>query len=248
MILRRRVRSTGTPVYTTRLIMAKPIVIGDKFGRWTVVGESSRRTHGREWLCICECGAEKSVQQVRLNWGRSKSCGCWANELVSKANRTHGDAHSPEHEAWSQMIARCTNPNSRSYKNYGGRGIEVCSEWMASYESFLRDMGRRPHPKMSIDRIDNDNGYFPGNVRWATWKQQERNKRNNHLLVCNGKTATIAEWSEITGIPFPTIKGRLRRGWTEEKALTIPPQHIGYEVAMNHWAEKRKLHSTRDGD
>jgi hypothetical protein len=119
------------------------------------------------------------------------------------------------------MRDRCYNPNHISYANYGGRGISVCERWRERFEHFFADMGMRPGPEYSLDRIDNDGNYEPGNVRWATQKEQGNNRRRNHLVTWGQSTHTIAEWEEITGINRDTIWSRLfKQGWSPERALS----------------------------
>ena len=132
---------------------------------------------------------------------------------------------STEFISWSQMIQRCCNPNNRAYQDYGGRGIFVCVEWLKSFSSFLLHIGMRPGPGYTVDRIDNDRGYEPGNVRWATWKEQQRNRRGNRLLTFRGETHCIIEWAEITGLRKSTIRERLHRGWSIDLTLTVPAVH-----------------------
>lgn len=200
---------------------------GRVFGRYTVEGDP-RRAHQREttWACVCSCGTRTRVSSHCLTAGLSRSCGCLAAEVTGDRSRTHGesghDKRAAEYRVWLGMKGRCLNPKSPGYPGYGGRGITMCARWQGSYETFLADMGRRPSPKHSLDRIDNDKGYEPGNCRWATQREQERNKRSNRRVTFRGKTQTVTEWAEETGINFHTIKGRLNRGWSPEKALTTP--------------------------
>lgn len=119
------------------------------------------------------------------------------------------------------MIARCCNPKSQVYENYGGRGITVCERWLESFENFFADMGVCP-TGLSIDRIDNDGPYSPENCRWATDKEQGRNKRTCRFLEMNGERLPLSEWAERLGIPENTIRNRLRRGWSDERTLTEP--------------------------
>jgi len=116
------------------------------------------------------------------------------------------------------MRNRCNNPNAIPYAHYGGRGIRVCAHWQL-FKNFFADMGPRPSPKHTLDRIDNDKGYEPGNCRWATRKEQARNRSTSHLVQAFGQTLTLAEWSEKTSINQTTIRGRLKRGWAPERAL-----------------------------
>jgi hypothetical protein len=132
--------------------------------------------------------------------------------------RTHGMRNSPENEAWHAMKQRCNNPKSQAYKNYGGRGIQVCPEW-ASFEAFYRDMGPRPSPKHSLERIDNERGYEAGNCRWATLIEQHQNTRYSRFLEFGGETKACAEWCRELGIKPSTLCDRLKRGWSDEMAL-----------------------------
>jgi len=136
-------------------------------------------------------------------------------------NQTHGMSSSPEYRAWRTMISRCKNPNASAYKNYGGRGISVCQRWVESFENFLSDMGRRPSG-LSIDRINNDGNYEPGNCRWATRTEQARNSRMAKPLTFRGETMCFSAWAERTGIHWLTLYKRIKRGWSVEKALVTP--------------------------
>jgi hypothetical protein len=158
------------------------IAIGDKFGRLTVtdVGGFRLRPNGKKrrlWRCACSCGHEKTVLQDNLIKGTSTSCGCLHVELLVERCTTHGHAGpTPEYRTWQAMRNRCTNQHCDKFKHYGGRGIRVCERW-DSFENFLADMGLRPSDKPTLDRINPDGNYEPGNCRWATWKQQRHNRR-----------------------------------------------------------------------
>jgi hypothetical protein len=130
--------------------------------------------------------------------------------------------YAPEYAIWNNLIARCTNPNNSRYARYGGRGIVVCERWAADFVNFLADMGRRPSPAHSIDRIDNDCGYGPDNCRWATRKEQCRNRSSSRFLEFRGEAKTSAEWAEDLGIGQSTLHFRLKQGWSVERALTQP--------------------------
>lgn len=129
--------------------------------------------------------------------------------------------NSPEYTAWVNMRGRCLNPNNAGYKNYGGRGIMVCTRWKA-FTAFYADMGPRLLPSLTIDRINNDGDYEPGNCRWATQKQQRRNARSNHHLTFHGETMCMSEWEERLGMNPSVLSSRIRRGWNVERALTEP--------------------------
>lgn len=138
----------------------------------------------------------------------------------------HGEARdvgrTPEYRAWSEMRGRCYRRSHHKFHNYGGRGITVCDAWRGSYAAFLAHLGRRPSPDHSVDRIDNDGPYAPGNVRWATRGEQARNRRPNALLTAFGRTQCLVEWAEQVGLGASTIAMRLRSGWDVERALSQP--------------------------
>jgi hypothetical protein len=139
----------------------------------------------------------------------------------------HGSARAgkktPEFKIWCGMRNRCQNPNEPAYRYYGGRGIRVHPEWDRDFAAFLRDVGPRPSPAHSLDRIDGDGHYEPGNVRWATPAQQANNKRNNRRLTFDGESLTVGEWARRMGAPVDRIWSRLRQGWSVERILKEPP-------------------------
>ncbi len=180
---------------------------------------NSRCGHSR-WLCKCDCGKIVIVIGKHLVSSHTRSCGCLQKEKVTR----HGHTifrKSPTYLSWDHMIQRCVNSRLRQYGDYGGRGIKVCERWM-KFENFLEDMGESPGHGYSIDRTDNDKGYYKSNCKWSTRKEQARNRRNNRMITFNDKTKCISEWSEETGINANTIRSRLKAGWSIEKTLTTP--------------------------
>jgi hypothetical protein len=188
-------------------------IVGQKFGRWTIVEPAPRHpvSNKKRFICRCDCGTVKVVRSDAL--ASTRSCGCLAREMASARRRPDGcESQTPEYAAWRRAIDRCTNPNNKKYKYYGGRGIKVCARWMESYEAFLADVGRKPSPELSIDRIDNDGDYEPGNVRWGTSEQQNNNRRSHRIFVeVAGTKVPLAKIARSSGLPYSRILNRLRR-------------------------------------
>lgn len=145
----------------------------------------------------------------------------YGDPLFTK-NQTHKLSHTPEYWILAGMKRRCYNKNEKAYRNYGGRGIKVCDRWLNSFEAFLEDMGKRPSNKYSIERIDVNKDYKPGNCIWATDMEQANNTRANHKITINGITKNLMEWQRQFSMPNSTFQNRIKRGWTVEKALTTP--------------------------
>ena len=188
---------------------------GQRFGRLTVLHRASNKGALVAWHCRCDCGGALDVRGRALVTGNTQSCGCFRQERKTR----HGMARSPEYRAWQDMNQRCSNPNSQRWDRYGGRGIE-CR--FTSFEQFLAEIGPRPSPRHSVDRIDNEGHYEPGNVRWALSKPQQRNLSTNHLLTWQGRTQCVSAWAEELGMKRDALWGRLRRGWSIERALSQP--------------------------
>lgn len=201
---------------------------GRVFDRLTVLRRAPNHDGRVAWTCHCVCGKECVGLAILLRTGMKRSCGCLHSEVTAARNTKHGAAKrgevTSEFAIWSGMISRCYDPKTTRYPQYGGRGIAVCDEWRTDFAAFLAHVGPRPSSKHSIDRIDNDRGYEPGNVRWATMKEQCRNRRNNHYITIGTETMALAAWLERMGMSEPSYRYRKSKGWTDEKVLTTPPR------------------------
>lgn len=188
---------------------------------------SDARTESRVAIACLVCGQTRRVKPSVLADGRGKYC---SKACQGIGRRTHGETidqanPSPEYRTWTGIKTRCLNPNDRGYPRYGGRGITICDRWRDSFEAFLADVGRRPSPAHSIDRINNDRGYEPGNVRWTTADVQSRNRRTVVRITYGEKTMTLHDWGVEIGISASTLKQRLRLGWSVERAFTTPARN-----------------------
>ena len=195
---------------------------GDKYNRLTAVRFDHQNKHGSQfWLFRCSCGNEKVIEVNSVKRNLTKSCGCLKREQNKRGMaRKHGMRYTREYGIWTDMKSRCLNKNRSKYKSYGARGIEICKRWM-KFENFYKDMGKAPEGK-SLDRIDNNGNYEPSNCRWATRIQQANNTRRNHFLTYNGKTMTIAQWTDEVGITYMVLWSRINKyGWSIEKALSV---------------------------
>lgn len=193
------------------------LVAGVTEGRWTLLEEAP--VHW--WVCRCTCGTIRTLRASELRAGKTKSCGC-LRPKTNAALRTHGQSTTKLYKVWNAMRRRCTDENDPAYKFYGGRGITVAPTWAVSFEAFYADVGPPPFQGASLDRIDNEKGYAPGNVRWATKKEQQRNMRSNHFLTYAGRTLSVSAWSEEKGIKKETLFKRIRLGWPDDKVLGTP--------------------------
>lgn len=197
------------------VIMAVKNLTGKKFGRLTVIERDlsidSRKAH---WVCKCDCGNIKTIRSDSLQ-SQTKSCGCLQKEkakiTVSK-NHSHKESHTHLHNTWLGIKKRCLNPNDKRYSSYGGRGIKVCEEWLASYETF-RDWARNNGYKegLTIERIDVDGNYEPSNCKWIPFNKQANNRRTTIWIEYNGKRQSLMEWSKELGIKYGTLHSRYYR-------------------------------------
>lgn len=191
-------------------------LIGMRFGRLCVVDEAGRDKYGRKlWSCKCDCGEKTIATGQMLKSGNKKSCGCLSKEVLISRNFKHGlcsgESVHPLFSVWADMQRRCNNPRCAEYKNYGGRGISICSRWKR-FDNFVTDMGERPGEDYSIDRIDNNGNYEPENCRWATKVEQCNNTRRNKFYFYKGEMRTIATISRMAGLPYSSVRKKLMRG------------------------------------
>lgn len=198
-----------------------------RFERLLVITYAHSKNKTIYWQCLCDCGTTVVVRGGDLKSGKTKSCGCLHKEIMAKQNVVHGYARrfnqcEPLYVAWRNMKRRCLNSSSPGWENYGGRGIKVCDRWLDSFENFAFDMGPHPGKGYSLERIDNNGDYTPENCKWATRKEQSRNRRANKLLTYQGETLPISVWAERIGVKENTIFSRLRYGWSIEETLSKP--------------------------
>lgn len=225
---------------------------GKRFGRLTVLDFAFIKKRRAYWRCLCDCGNKTATRGISLTRGDTRSCGC----LRTERNTKHGMSESPEYRSWQAMLDRCRRKGNIAYKHYGARGITVCAGWQ-EFKNFIADMGHKPSSKHSIDRIDNDGGYWCGhceeciesghqpNCRWATTKQQMRNMRNNRMLTHGGRAMCVKDWAIFLGVDPRRLHQRLTRGWSVEKTLTTPIgptrrmlTHRGKTQSVTDWASE----------
>jgi hypothetical protein len=193
---------------------------GQVFDRLNVVEFAGKDKYGKPlWSCRCICGEEIVVSSNSLRSGSTKSCGCSNGNITHGHTRIKNNNNKRTYTTWCNIIQRCNNPNSSKYEIYGKRGIKVCEMWM-KFENFLEDMGEAP-PGLSIERINNNKNYEPGNCRWATNKEQSNNRRSNRVIEYNGELHNLTQWSDILDINYGTLKNRLNN-WSVERAFTYP--------------------------
>jgi hypothetical protein len=204
-------------------------IIGNRYGKLTVVEFSHRLKYRMFWICECDCGVVKKIDAEGFLSGKTKSCGCLQKKPAAGFKSTHGEAYknkTKEYMIWASMKGRCLCATNKAYKDYGGRGIMICDRWLR-YENFLSDMGRSPGKDYSIDRKDNDGNYEPSNCFWATRTHQNNNKRNNRNISYTGEVKTLAQWSTHLCIKYQTLHSRLNHlGFSIERAFTKQSPHI----------------------
>ena len=206
---------------------------GREFGLLTVISRYIDESRNRPlWVCRCLCGGTAICLSENLRQGASTSCGC--KKVKANKERGHGFSKTPTYKIWKAMKERCYRPSAINFPDYGGRGISVCDRWKDSFQNFLADMGERPSKKHSIERKDNNGNYCKENCVWAQKIQQIRNRSNTLTLLCRGETRPIAEWAEISGVPYNIIRQRIHLlGWNAERAIFTPQR------PMRNWRKER---------
>ena len=197
--------------------MKRVDLTGQRFGRLTVVKPAPNIGTGTAYQCRCDCGVLKVIPRNYLKSGHTKSCGCLGRETHIK----HGACGTGTYNSWIAAKRRCDYPGATGYRDYGGRGITVCGRWRDSYQAFLDDMGERPTGH-SIDRIDRNGNYEPGNCRWAARETQNNNTSRNRMLEFQGREQTISQWAKECGLTHSIVSKRLKLGWSIERTLTQP--------------------------
>lgn len=205
----------------------RPNLIGQKFGKLTVLKFiGNDKYNNRIWECICECGNITKVNSCSLRSNNTKSCGCLIKEVSSKIGLNNKKdfimSQTKIYRIWDGICQRCLNPKTIKYKNYGGRGIKICDEWLNDSQVFYDWAINNGYKEgLSIERVDNNGNYEPNNCKWATVKEQNNNTRHNVLIAFEGKVQNIEQWAYEKGINHKTLWARVRKyGWSVEKALT----------------------------
>lgn len=189
---------------------------GQKFGRWTVI----KYIGNSKWLCKCDCGNIKVVQGGSLKNGNTQSCGCLQKEKASFIMKKHGLYKSRLYKLWRSMKNRCQFKTNLSYKNYGGRGIKVCDEWLNDFMNFYNwAMANGYKDDLTIERIDVNGNYEPNNCKWINNIEQAWNRRSSYFITYNNETHCLAEWAKIYNIKYNTLWARIKRGSTFKEAI-----------------------------
>jgi hypothetical protein len=197
---------------------------GKQVGRLTVISRAKNRGKDTSWNCECECGRTYIAWGTSLRRADIASCGCYRRDRLFKHGHAAGDKRRNGYGIWSAMKDRCSNPSNQEFNGYGGRGIKVCESWASSFEKFIEDMGPRTSRKHSIDRINNNGNYEPGNCRWATREEQDNNRSNNIMIEYNGNKMTVRQAVKAAGnvVLVATARWRVKNGWSSAAAVETP--------------------------
>lgn len=202
---------------------------GNVYGKLTVIALTECSKFRSSWFeCRCECGKRVVVRGSVLLGGGTKAC-------FSCAHTKHGQSRTVVYRIWTNIKYRCYKEGSQSYHKYGARGITVCDRWLNSFENFIADLGPRPTPKHSVERLDNNSNYEPGNCKWATPKEQQNNTSMCRWIEYDGMTKTLSQWSDVIGVSAQVIGKRLDGGWSIEKSLTTPILDSKFKKGINYF-------------
>lgn len=214
---------------------------GQRFGRWVVLRRDGIDRFGNStWVCQCDCGKEKIVTAPALKSGASQSCGCLRTEMsqisiqkLHAAKKISYPRVRRLYSIWRKMRNRCYNSLNSSFRDYGGRGIDICAEWANFYAFQDWALSHGYAANLTLDRIDVDGDYCPDNCRWVTMVRQERNKRNTIYLTYKGEKRPLADWADTIGVKWKTLYSRWKRGWSDERILNTPIKTKGDQHGKN---------------
>ena len=198
-------------------------LVGQKYGRLTVIERIGSKTGKTYWHCVCDCGGTKNATAGDMRFGRTLSCGCLRKESLSKISKTHGMTKSRIYQCWSDMMTRCRNSKDKHYKWYGARGIMICEKWL-SFDGFYEDMQDGYADDLTLDRIDVDGNYEKSNCKWSTVQEQCDNRRSNHYITYQGITDTLTNTCKRCNVSRSLVTDRLKTGWDVKSAIERPPQ------------------------
>lgn len=224
---------------------------GKRYGNAVAVCDVGRLSSAdRKWRFLCDCGAQFEANGYAVRSGKVVDCPACASSRVAAASRIHGQSNTTEFAIWTGMHTRCYNSARPEFKGYGARGIVICERWRTSFENFLADIGPRPTPAHSVERIDNDGIYEPSNCRWATPAEQSRNKRNNVKLTIDGVELTISDWARHFGVKVSTACLRHKQGLRGEALFKTTVQqltHEGVTDTLAGWSRRTGIKKTTIG-
>lgn len=208
--------------YGTNLNSSLIDLTGKRFNRLVVIRDTGAvRGRSHVWLCRCNCGKHTKVDGHSLRKKNTQSCGCLSLETLAAWRRKHGWNKTREQKIWNAMKQRCYNTKNKRYKHYGGRGIIVCNRWLKSLDNFIKDMGRRPKGRLTIERINNNGNYTPQNCRWATYSEQSRNNSRTRNVTYQGTTMCITDWASELQMPRDTLNWHINKGRTIGQVIKI---------------------------
>ena len=213
---------------------------GKRYGSLTVekiaVDEPGKK---KKWLCKCDCGNEIIVTSSNLVSGRTSSCKICGKKRLSEKNKKHGMTSTKLYGVWNSIKTRCTNTNSKSYKDYGARGIRICEEWKESSNFFEWALANGYKNGLEIDRIDVNGNYEPSNCRWVAREQNSNNKRNNKYIEYNGETKTLAEWSRYFDVNYKNLSRNLIKGYSFDEAVKRIKSGERTHMGSKNWKSNR---------